>query len=522
MGKQRALDLERRNIDTANLEHIIGTARIGVVPLGVDRVLVAAASPVAHERCAAPGSVVPVTGGAGGAVDLQFADLAGLDRVVGVVDHAQFVARHRFSSRAITHVARPVGKKYVQHLGRTQAVEDLHAEMLGPAPAQVRRQRLARRCADAQSKFASLGQIRAREQRGIQGRHTVENTRLVPLQARKDARWRGPLGHQHRCGADRHRKGQRIAEAIGKEKFRRGKHDVVLANAEHRLRVKLGGLDKVRMQVHHALWRAGRAGRIEPEANVVARGGCGLAFRTGPVHQFLQRRPSMRVLARHEHLRKKRQLVQDRRESRPQGIGNYQRLRAAVVEHEFVVRAGQQRIAADRHDARLDRAQIHRDKIDGVQVRHHDAALRCQAKAFQRVGGAVDALRQLCIRITALIVDERGFAGAPGAKIALDEIVRGVVVARNDDGGRTGAVVGCGQSGHFPSPVALPLYRTSVLATFQYSLHSSIRYIPVFATSHHSLHPTIRYIPPFAASKYSLHPRVFPKPCFLCGRFLSA
>jgi hypothetical protein len=38
----------------------------------------------------------------------------------------------------------------VQHLGGTDAVEDLDAEQFRPALADVRRQRLARRSADAQ------------------------------------------------------------------------------------------------------------------------------------------------------------------------------------------------------------------------------------------------------------------------------------------------------------------------------------------------------------------------------------
>ena len=50
---------------------------------------------------------------------------------------------------------------------------------------------------------------------------------------------RGALGHQNRGGAHAHREGQRVAQAIGEEQLGRGKADVVLGNAQHRLAVQL-------------------------------------------------------------------------------------------------------------------------------------------------------------------------------------------------------------------------------------------------------------------------------------------
>ena len=49
---------------------------------------------------------------------------------------------------------------------------------------------------------------------------------------------RRPLGDQHGGGADRHRKRQRVAEAVGEEQLCRREDDVVLANAEHALAVE--------------------------------------------------------------------------------------------------------------------------------------------------------------------------------------------------------------------------------------------------------------------------------------------
>ncbi len=126
--------------------------------------------------------------------------------------------------------------------------------------------------ADAQMRsveLAALRQLRAREQRREERRHAVEDRRPMADESRDDRSRRRALGHQDRRGADRHRKRQRIAEAVGEEELGRREHDVVLANAEHRFRVELRRLDQARMRVHRALGRAGGSRRIEPEAGVV-------------------------------------------------------------------------------------------------------------------------------------------------------------------------------------------------------------------------------------------------------------
>ena len=104
----------------------------------------------------------------------------------------------------------------------------------------------------------------------IQRGHAVEDRRLVLAQPREDRGRRGPLGHQHRRGADRQRKREAVAETVGEEQLRRREDDVVLADAEDRLRVELGGRDQARLHVHGAFRRAGRTRRIEPETGIVA------------------------------------------------------------------------------------------------------------------------------------------------------------------------------------------------------------------------------------------------------------
>src|SRR5712671_3367012 len=108
MREQRALDLERRDIDAADLEHVIGAAAIGEVAVFALDVFVAAARPLAEEGRPAALAVVPVEGGAGRPGDLELADLTRLDRQPRLIDEADGIARNRLPRRAVTHGAGPV------------------------------------------------------------------------------------------------------------------------------------------------------------------------------------------------------------------------------------------------------------------------------------------------------------------------------------------------------------------------------------------------------------------------------
>src|SRR5438094_51438 len=122
----------------------------GVVALLVHAVLVAAAGPRALESALRALALVPVHESAGRPANLQLAQFARpSDRVALVVDQPHLVSRHRLAGRAIPYFARTVGEEDVQHLGRADAVEDLDAGALGPAPADVRWQRFACRGADS-------------------------------------------------------------------------------------------------------------------------------------------------------------------------------------------------------------------------------------------------------------------------------------------------------------------------------------------------------------------------------------
>ena len=128
---ERALDLERRDVDAADLEHVVAPAAVDVIAVLVLDVFVAGARPFAEEGGARLLAVVPVHDGAGRPAHLQLAHLAArVDHLAVVVDDAHVVAGHGLAGGAVFHVAGTVGQEDVQHLGRAEAVEDVDAVAL--------------------------------------------------------------------------------------------------------------------------------------------------------------------------------------------------------------------------------------------------------------------------------------------------------------------------------------------------------------------------------------------------------
>ncbi len=218
------------------------------------------------------------------------------------------VARHRHAGRSVAHGAGSVRQEDVQHLRRADAVEDLDAVVRSPALADVLRQRFAGRHADAQPDVGLRGKVRRRKHRGVERRHAVEDRRAIRSETFRDGRWRWALGHQHGGCADRQRKRERVAEAIGEEQLRRREHDIVLPDAEDAAAVQLRGLDEAGVDMHRALRHAGRARRVEPEANVVRTGRRGVEC-IGPAReQRVEREMATGIAAGHDDVREMRQL----------------------------------------------------------------------------------------------------------------------------------------------------------------------------------------------------------------------
>ena len=319
---------------------------------------------------------------------------------------------------------------------------------------------LARRRAAAHLQFAARRQLRTREQRGEERRHAVEDRRLVLAQPREHRLRRRPLCHQHGRRADRQRKREAVAEPVGEEELRRGEDDVVLADPEDRFRVELRRLDQARLDVDGALRRAGRARRVEPETRVVARRVRGLERGAGRGHQLRER--VMRTLRQPPDTmtwRRCGQLPEERRERRQERRRHDQRAGAAVAQHVVVVLRREQRVAGDRNDAGLDAAQERGRKIDRVEQAQEHALLGRETEMDERIGAAVHALRELAVGVRAAVVDVGGLVRAAGGEVALDQVVRRVVVARDLHQRRAQAMVGPAQGRHMcapPAPVPSP------------------------------------------------------------------
>jgi len=215
----------------------------------------------------------------------------------------------------------------------------------------------------------------------------------------------------------------------------------VLADPEHRSRVELRGLDRARVDVDRALRRTRGARRVQPEAGILAGRRRGLEPCPRLRHERLQREMRAGIAARHDDMLQERRRLDRRLEPRQERRRHHEHARPAVPQHELVVRRREERVHRDRDDAGLDRAEEHARPVDRVQMHQHDPVLHLEPEPAERVRGAIHALRELGIGIPARIVYVCELAAPAGGEIALDQVVRGVVLARDADGRRAHAVI---------------------------------------------------------------------------------
>ncbi len=217
-------------------------------------------------------------------------------------------------------------------------------------------------------------------------------------QAREHRRGGRALGHQHGRRADGERKRERVAQPVREEELCRREHDVVLADAENRLRVELGRLHEARMQVHGSLRRARRSRRIQPEARVVAGRRGGRKRRWRRRHQARERKVAAGIgfggRSGDDHPRKVRMRTGERRERGQERRGNDQRTGATVAQHVIVIGRRKQRVRRDRHDARLDRAEEDGGEIDRVEETEEHPLFGTQPESGERAGAAVRPARR--------------------------------------------------------------------------------------------------------------------------------
>ena len=119
----------------------------------------------------------------------------------------------------------------MEHLGRADAVEDVDAEALAPALADVRGSaspaEVQTRSAEPSARLAGSASSEAKSVGTPQ-----KMVGCVLGEAARDGGRRRALGHEHGGRADAEREGERVAEAVGEEELRRREDEVVLADAE--------------------------------------------------------------------------------------------------------------------------------------------------------------------------------------------------------------------------------------------------------------------------------------------------
>src|SRR5258706_571083 len=448
MRDESGFDLGGRDVDARDLQHVVGAPAVYVVAVPVQAVLVAALRPASHESAAAFLVIVPIACSARRPADLQLSHLSLLCRVAALVHQAQLVARHRFARGAVAQVARPVGEEDVQHLGRPDSVQDLQPGPLLPALRDLRREGLPRPDAQPPPHLLPFSEGGARQHRSVERRHSGEKRRFLFREPLEHGRRRRALGHQNRSGAGRERKGERVAEAVREKELCRGEDDIAFLVPEDRLGVELRREDHARMNVNRTLRHAGRAGGIQPEAGIVGRGRCGCKPGFSLRQHLFELGMALSAAPGDDDVLEESELGNEGGELWQQLLRYDERLRAAVGEHVLVIFRGEQGIHRDRNDARLDRAEKRRGKVDRVGEREQHAMLHLQAHRLQPRPEAVDALGELPARVMARVVDVGDLGRAARCEVALDEVVGGVVVARNPDDGRADRMIGGAAPGH--------------------------------------------------------------------------
>ena len=163
----------------------------------------------------------------------------------------------------------------MEHLRRSDPVDDLEPEALLPAVEGRRRQGLGGRHAQPHGVERAV-RLRVAHDRAVERGDGAEHGRPVGAQRLEDPLGAGRAAHQDGRGAEPERERQAVAEPVGVEELRGREDDVVLPEAQHLAGEVLAGDLDVVLEVHDALGLPGGAGGVEPEGHVVAVGEHGI------------------------------------------------------------------------------------------------------------------------------------------------------------------------------------------------------------------------------------------------------
>ena len=191
--------------------------------------------------------------------------------------------------------------------------------------------------------LAALRQVGAREQRGEQRRHAVEDRRLMLAQPREHGGRRRPLGHQHRRRADRQRKRERRCRGRTRRtawppRTRRRPRECRGSASRRARRSRSGSSARARSlwarrssPTSRARSRRRRRSSPPPRTSSAPRRISFASEWCGPL--------SSPARAGDDDVLQVRELAEQRREGRQQRRRHDQRARAAVAQHVVVVRA---------------------------------------------------------------------------------------------------------------------------------------------------------------------------------------
>src|SRR5438876_2943582 len=419
MLQQRGLDLDRRDPETADLDHVVASSLVPVEAVLVDAVSVAGEEPLAEDRAFRLLVLRPIEREGAVALDVEITGLALGHRPAFVIEDLQLVARHGLAAGAGLHVVEAVGAVDVQHLSRADSVEDGEAECILPAAPDLGGQRLGG--GDAMSDAGQVATLRTLEvQDRVVERGCAEEERWLSLFDRvEDCRGSMPPGVEHRAGAHPIRKGEVVAEPIGVEEARGRERRVLFGDAEDLLGVGDAGVRDVVLQVDDRLRLAGRAGAVEPESHIVPARRSG--FDLIPVGDLVGTHHS-RLVPRPRHRRRELFL----------GVGVDDHDPGQRVFDEVVIVLASLEEGIDRYRNRTDtdRAEEGGDPARGVVAGDEDALLAPHAQVDEGAGGAAGQLVEVAVSDVAGGAVDGDLGGAAGGEVALEEVGGDVVPLR--------------------------------------------------------------------------------------------
>src|SRR5689334_1984095 len=126
------------------------------------------------------------------------------------------------SAAAIPQLVFMVRHEHVQHLGRTDSVEHLHAKLALPLRAEMRRQCFTRRDAESQARTVELpARAMVFEQQVVDHRHTKKDRRTMLGKDPPDDVWRWLFTTENRRRSVQERKRKTISQSISEGQSRR-------------------------------------------------------------------------------------------------------------------------------------------------------------------------------------------------------------------------------------------------------------------------------------------------------------